>query len=301
MLLERKAGFPGLEPGNAAHAMQDAFRARKESFMEPEQTNLAALFPAIAAQMRCALSNLHLAAAQLAPESAREQDPRLDARAAVLDQSYYQLLRLVNTLSAAARLSSDLPLSLEDRDIVELVSEICQRAGALAPLLDLEVRFSCPMEHHLCAFAPDALEQLLYHLLSNAFKFTPAGGTVTVELRRSQGRILLRVSDTGCGISEERLATLFAPPQQPDRPAPPPHGVGLGLSLCRRIAEAHGGTLMAESRPGKGSRFTLSLPDRQSGQQVQDIRFDYSGGFNRTLLALADALPARAFSIRSQN
>ena len=144
--------------------------------MEPEQTNLAALFPAIAAQMRCALSNLHLAAAQLAPESAREQDPRLDARAAVLDQSYYQLLRLVNTLSAAARLSSDLPLSLEDRDIVELVSEICQRAGALAPLLDLEVRFSCPMEHHLCAFAPDALEQLLYHLLSNAFKFTPAGG-----------------------------------------------------------------------------------------------------------------------------
>ena len=184
---------------------------------------------------------------------------------------------------------------------MELVSEICQRAGALAPLLDLEVRFSCPMEHHLCAFAPDALEQLLYHLLSNAFKFTPAGGTVTVELRRSQGRILLRVSDTGCGISEERLATLFAPPQQPDRPAPPPHGVGLGLSLCRRIAEAHGGTLMAESRPGKGSRFTLSLPDRQSGQQVQDIRFDYSGGFNRTLLALADALPARAFSIRSQN
>lgn len=269
--------------------------------MEPEQTNLAALFPAIAAQMRGALSNLHLAAAQLAPESAREQDPRLDARAAVLDRSYYQLLRLVNTLSSAARLSSGLPLSLEDRDIVELVSEICQRAGALAPLLDLELRFSCPMEHHLCALAPDALEQLLYHLLSNAFKFTPAGGTVTVELRRSQGRILLRVSDTGCGISEERLASLFAPPQQPDRPAPPPHGVGLGLSLCRRIAEAHGGTLMAESRPGKGSRFTLSLPDRQSGQQVQDIRFDYSGGFNRTLLALADALPARAFSIRSQN
>ncbi|MEI3348468.1 MAG: HAMP domain-containing sensor histidine kinase [Dysosmobacter sp.] len=268
--------------------------------MEPEQTNLAALFPAIAAQMRGALSNLHLAAAQLAPESAREQDPRLDARAAVLDQSYYQLLRLVNTLSAAARLSSGLPLSLEDRDIVELVSEICQRAGALAPLLDLECGFPVPWS---IISAPS--RRMLSSSCSITCSPTPSnypgrrhrhGGTAA-----QPGPDLLRVSDTGCGISEERLATLFAPPQQPDRPAPPPHGVGLGLSLCRRIAEAHGGTLMAESRPGKGSRFTLSLPDRQSGQQVQDIRFDYSGGFNRTLLALADALPARAFSIRSQN
>ena len=81
-------------------------------------------------------------------------------------RSLVEGLRLVNTLSAAARLSSDLPLSLEDRDIVELVSEICQRAGALAPLLDLEVRFSCPMEHHLCAFAPDALEQLIAYYQS---------------------------------------------------------------------------------------------------------------------------------------
>ena len=77
---------------------------------------------------------------------------------------------------------------------------------------------------------------------------------------------------------------------------------GLGLSLCRRIAEGHGGTIMAESVVGKGSRFTLSIPDRKTGSGgVSDIALDYSGGFNRTLLALADALPAKAFLLRNES
>lgn len=269
--------------------------------MEQDQNQLASLFPNIATQLRGALSNLHLAAAQLAPASAREQNPTLDAQAALLDQSYYQLLRLVNSLSSAAYLTSDAPLPLQDRDIVDLVSEVCEHSVSLAPLLGLELRFVCAMDHHICAIAPDPLEQLLYHLLSNAFKFTPAGGTVTVELRVWQKHVLLSVADTGRGIPEERLSTLFDRYLHSEMMDPPPHGLGLGLPLCRRIAEGHGGTLMAESHSGKGSRFTLSLPDRQVGGGVSDVPFDYSGGFNRTLLALADALPSKAFLLRSQD
>lgn len=79
--------------------------------MDLDDRQQAFLFSNIAAQLRGALSNLHLAAAQLVPASQREQDPELDARAALLDQSYYQLLRLVNNLSAAAQyLGSDAPL-----------------------------------------------------------------------------------------------------------------------------------------------------------------------------------------------
>ena len=269
--------------------------------MEQDQNQLASLFPNIAAQMRGALSNLHLAAAQLAPASARDQDPALDAQAALLDQSYYRLVRLVNSLSSAAYLTSDAPLPLQDRDIVELVSDLCDRTAALAPLLGLELRFVCALDRHICAIAPDALEQLLYHLLSNAFKFTSAGGTVTVELRVRQKRVLLSVADTGCGIPEERLPTLFDRYLHGESMDPPPHGLGLGLPLCRRIAEGQGGTLMAESHPGKGSRFILSLPDRQMGGGVSDVAFDYSGGFNRTLLAMSDALPSKAFLLRSQD
>lgn len=269
--------------------------------MEPDQNQLASLFPNIAAQLRGALGNLHLAAAHLAPVSAREQDPALDAQAALLDQSYYQLLRLVNSLSSAACLTSSGPLSLQNRDIVDLVSELCDRAASLAPLLGLELRFVCALDRHICAVAPDALEQLLYHLLSNAFKFTSSGGTVTVELRVFQRHVVLSVTDTGCGIPEDRLSTLFDRYLHKELMDAPPHGLGLGLPLCRRIAEGHGGTLMAESHLGKGSRFTLSLPDRQIDGGVSDVPFDYSGGFNRTLLALSDALPSTAFLLRSQD
>ena len=86
--------------------------------MEPDENRLASLFPDVAAQLRAALSNLHLAAAQLAPAEARENDPALDRKAALLDQSYYRLLRLVNSLSSAAYLTNDDMLTLQDRDIV---------------------------------------------------------------------------------------------------------------------------------------------------------------------------------------
>lgn len=268
--------------------------------MEPHQIQPEALFPVIASQIRGALSTFHLAAMQAVPPEAREKDPELDRRAAVMDQSYYRLLRLVNLLSAAALPESE-PLALQNRDLVELVGDVCGRAGDLAQSLGLEVRFSCALPRRICAVDPQLLEQLLFHLLSNAFKFTPRGGAVTVELRAQGKRVLISVSDTGPGIPPELLSTLFDRYLHVERQDPDPHGMGLGLCLCRRIAERHGGMLMAESQVGRGSRFTLSLPDRQTEGSVSDVPFDYAGGFNRTLLALADALPVEAFLIRSQN
>lgn len=140
------------------------------------------------------------------------------------------------------------------------------------------------------------MEQLLYQLLSNALKFTPDGGSITVELRFASRRVLLSVADTGCGIPENQIPYLFDRYLHEDAVAPQPHGLGLGLPICQHIAEGHDGTMMAESRPGQGARFTLSFPDRRCGtMDVSDVRFDYSGGFNHVLLALADALPSQAF------
>lgn len=264
--------------------------------MEPDDPKLASLFPNIASQLRGALTNLHLAAAQLAPVSQREQDPALDARAALLDQSYYQLLRLVNNLNAAVSLYSEHAPALRDCDIADLVGQVCAQAESLAPYAGLRFQYCCQFSQHICAVDPDSLEQLLFQLLSNAFKFTPAGGEVTVELRMCDDRILLSVADNGQGVGAEQMPLLFGRYLSPEQLDPSPHGLGLGLPLCQRIAEEMDGCLMAESSPGKGSCFTLSLPDRTVGTGgVSDVGFDYTGGFNRALLALADALPAKAF------
>ena len=269
--------------------------------MEQEQNQLAKLFPSVAAQMRNALSNLHLAAGQLAPAAVREQDPALDQKAACLDQSYYQLLRLVNNLSMAACLTEEERPSLKNRDLVEFVGEWCEEVASVSSMLGVELRFVCVKDRLVCAVDPDALRQILEHLMSNALKFTPAGGTVTVELKEAGTRVLLHVTDTGCGISQERMETLFDRYLHDNQLDPQAHGLGLGLPLCRRLAELQEGTLMADSRLGHGSRFTLSLPLRQVKGAVSDVPFDYGGGFNRTLLALADALPAKAFLVRNQD
>lgn len=269
--------------------------------MDSDLLRLAAVFPSVAVQLRGILSNLHLASAQLAPPAEREADPELDAKAALLDQSYYQLLRLVNNLSATVWLHTEGPLPLRNRDVVHVVGELCQKAESLATEKGLHFSFRCTLSSHICAIHEEGLEQLLFQLLSNAFKFTPAGGRVDVELQVTSGRVLLSVSDSGCGIEESLLSSLFDRYLHPELMSPSPHGLGLGLPLCRRVAEGMDGRLLAESRVGKGSRFTLSIPDRLTDSTtVSDVPFDYTGGFNRTLLALADALPSSAFLQRNQ-
>ena len=153
--------------------------------MEEQPTDLAALLPGIAGQMRGLLSNLYLAAAQAIPAERREQDAVLDSKAAVLEQSFYRLLRMVNGISATEYLSEKSTLSLRDTDIVQLVSAVCEASGDLAEMLGIRLRFVCAMERCICAADAAALEQALDQLLSNALKYTPKNGTVTVELKRS--------------------------------------------------------------------------------------------------------------------
>ncbi len=265
--------------------------------------NLTALFPNVASQFRGALSTLYLAARQLAPPEAREQSDEADAKAAFMDQSYYRLLHMVHNLDDAAYLLGKRLYYKSFLDIVNPIGRICGQAGDLAAMKGITLKFTCPMDRHICLHDPKAIKTALYQLLSNAVKFTDDGGTISVNLRLKDGSIDLSVADTGCGISEELLPTLFDRYCHTSRMDPPRHGLGLGLSICRSIAEGHGGVVLAESRPGKGSTFTLSIPDIQSEGgilQFHEPPAEYLGGFNPLLLALADSLPREAFLLRSE-
>ena len=200
------------------------------------EKDLAALLPNIAAQARGVLGSLRLASIQLAPAEAREKDPALDRKAALLDQSYYRLLRLVNNLSLAACMTEERPLRLRDQDLVSLVGEYCERAAGLAEMAGVNLRFVCVLERHICAVDSDALEQILSQLLSNSLKFTPAGGTITVELRLMKKRVRLSGEDPGCGIAEEQLTKLFDRRTPLSRP-----GAGVGsMSAAGGTPRRHG-------------------------------------------------------------
>jgi len=108
---------------------------------------------------------------------------------------------------------------------------------------------------------PTRLSQVLSNLLHNATKFTPAGGTVRIAARHAAGQLEIRVTDTGVGISAERLPKVFDLFAHPDAKLSPEGGLGIGLALARRLMEMHGGTIDARSAgPGQGTEFTLTLP-----------------------------------------
>jgi signal transduction histidine kinase len=106
-----------------------------------------------------------------------------------------------------------------------------------------------------------ALRRVLDNLLGNACKFTPAGGNVTMRLRRSEKGIELQVTDTGIGIAPEHLGRIFERFYQVDGSSTRRYGgIGLGLALVKEIVEAHGGQITVESKLGEGTTFTVLLP-----------------------------------------
>lgn len=109
----------------------------------------------------------------------------------------------------------------------------------------------------------ELLGQVWENLLGNAIKFTPAGGKVSVTLREEADRVTVAVADTGIGMDSATLGRIFEQFFRGETEHKR-EGSGLGLPLSKRIAELHGGTITAESAPGRGSVFTVALPKKES-------------------------------------
>ena len=114
-----------------------------------------------------------------------------------------------------------------------------------------------------CVADERKFKQIMLNLLSNAVKFTPERGTVTVRARRTNRQVEIAVADTGVGIAPGHLQLIFEEFRQVGadyiRKA---EGTGLGLALARKFVELHGGTITVQSELGKGSTFTITLPEK---------------------------------------
>lgn len=270
-----------------------------EAGTEKDQ-ELNSVLQQVSSQLRMSLGNIHSALVRLAPPDARDGDRKTDLNAAVLCQSYYRILRLTNNLADAAEAVRPEEVKLSNGDIVDLCRNVMERAEMLAEQLGIRTEFHSEKQAHILAMNRDRLERMLLNLLSNAFKFIrPDEKKVTLDVKIERKFVRLVLTDTGVGMTPEELSTAFDRCRLSGRQDPPPHGLGLGLPICRRIAAEHGGTVLITSTPGVGTAVTVSLPNRKIPQVVKEPpviqKLDIYGGFNRTLVELSDALKKDAF------
>ena len=181
---------------------------------------------------------------------------------AIYDSARVQARLIDELLDVSRIISGKLRLERTIVDWNEVVAAALDtaRPAAESKNLDIDVH----LDPAAGAFVGDAerLQQVVWNLVTNAVKFTPQGGRITIRLQRTRDAVELSVADTGEGIPPHFLVSMFEPFRQADGSNTRRHGgLGLGLSIARHLVEAHGGTISAESAGvGQGSTFVIRLP-----------------------------------------
>jgi two-component system phosphate regulon sensor histidine kinase PhoR len=171
-----------------------------------------------------------------------------------------RLNALVEDLLDLARLEAErAPLQHTSVDVVALLHRVVEHLGPQIARARLHVRVEVSRELPLVEMDAARIEQVLVNLTHNAIKFTPAEGAITLSARIVRRRLVVSVTDTGVGISEDELPRLFERFYKSDK-ARRSGGTGLGLAIAKHIVQAHGGRIWVESRAGQGSTFSFSLP-----------------------------------------
>ena len=190
----------------------------------------------------------------------------------IVYQSGSHLLALINDILDLARIEAN-HVSLNIEQV--LLSEVCESAINLVrqQALDKKLTLTIDLETPLLTINADfrRLKQILVNLISNAIKFTPAEGSIIVKqtVNPTTALVELSITDTGIGISSEDSSRLFEPFVQLDSGLARHHeGTGLGLSLVKHLVTLHNGTIALHSKPGKGSTFTVSLPNNNTSRPV---------------------------------
>ncbi|HET7036243.1 MAG TPA: GAF domain-containing sensor histidine kinase [Thermomicrobiaceae bacterium] len=215
-------------------------------------------------ELRNPVAGVRGSAQFLARLQARGQldERRLSHYLGAIDESSRRLSALVDDLLDVSRLQSgQFPLRPVPVDLAGLLREVTARQQP-APGQHHLLRLSGADEPCPLVADPDRLRQVLVNLLDNAVKYSPSGGEIHLGLTREPESVLVRVADEGIGLPDGSAEQIFQPfGRAPNAAARNLPGLGLGLYVCRRIAEAHGGRLWAESLgDGQGTTFVLRLP-----------------------------------------
>ncbi|MEO0338625.1 MAG: ATP-binding protein, partial [Bacteroidota bacterium] len=179
-----------------------------------------------------------------------------------IKQNAQRLLNLVNQILSFRKLESDHePMQATRGDIVLFVQDIFQSFGETARIREIDYQFASQEPEILIWFDYDKLEKVFFNLLSNAFKFTPDMGKISVRVERFGEKVRVSVTDNGNGIKEELQEQIFKRYYEKVAiKSSYTKGSGIGLALSRQMVQLHHGALWVDSEVGKGATFTVELP-----------------------------------------
>ncbi len=180
----------------------------------------------------------------------------------ILSSSNRLLLLINDILDLATIEAGHMTLELDSIDVYGLLNGSLSLIRERARQKKLHVVCDCPKDFGVIVADERRLKQALFNVLSNAVKFTPDNGSITLSARRRNGEIVLTTADSGIGIRDEDLVRVFGKFERGTNPEARRSGAGLGLSLVKSFIELHGGHVELESSPDVGTKVICSLPAR---------------------------------------
>lgn len=208
------------------------------------------------------LSTLQLCGLKINSIGQGEEIEKLKRHIVVMKQNCYRLIRLINNLIDVTKIDSGyFQLNLNNYNIVSIVEEITLSVAEYIENKGISLIFDTDVEEKILACDPDKIERIILNLISNAVKFTESGGEILVTMYDKGKSIGISVKDTGIGIPKEKQKQIFDRFVQVDKSLTRTReGSGIGLSLVKSLVEMHKGTIIVNSRYGKGSEFIIDIP-----------------------------------------
>ena len=181
----------------------------------------------------------------------------------IANRNARRLLTLINQLLDISKIEAgSMELKAGQHNIVSFLKSLFYSFESLAESKKIQLKFESTYEYIPVVFEPDKMEKVFYNLISNAFKFTPAGGEISVNLKiEIPSFASIRIKDNGIGIREDRLPKIFDRFYQVDSSSTREHeGTGIGLALTKELIELHKGSINVTSREREGTEFIINLP-----------------------------------------
>lgn len=257
-----------LEQNSLLEDERDKQKRLNEQLQEATQSKLM-FFTNVSHDLRTPLTLISEPVAQLA--AATNLTPQQHTLIRIADKNTRILQRLINQILDFRKYENGkLSLNLTETDFAKSIRDWMESFYAMARKRDIKLTLVTPTPDSPLpmAFDTEKIERVFFNLLSNAFKHTPDNGSITVTYAEEGGNLILRVADTGEGISERDLDKIFDRFYQVDRIHP--NGSGIGLSVAKAFVELHGGAISVESALQKGTVFTVTMPVKHIAETLRD-------------------------------